>query len=582
MPADGSLGPSLFSGSKPKIAVLFAGGGGTCQAFKRVTGYSPTIAINHDPDAIAVHAANHKDTFHYEESVWVVPPRRATWGEELDALWASPDCKDFSRAKGGKPVDRKIRSLAWVVLRWAAQCRPRVIFLENVPEFETWGPLTRSGRRIKARAGETFRTFVANLRALGYLVDWRPMAACDYGAPTTRERLFLVARRDGVAPQWPEPTHGPGRAHPHRTAAECIDLTRPIASIFLTPEEAKAWAKEHNADGVPQRPLSPKTLARIAEGIRRYVLTAARPFVVCLTHGTRLECVDQPLRTITTANGGERAVCVPFLTPVKSWGGGGNDPRSIELPMRTTTTSKGGEHAVAVPVLIQMGYGERDGQAPRALDIDAPLGTIVAGGNHHAVACAYIDKLHGSARAGVPIDQPLPTVSAGGGRGGGHAAPIVAFIAKHNLGVVGHDLNRPLGTVTGIDHHSLVTATLGPAHAAGCRRVAAFLLEYYSSGGQWSALDEPMHTIVTKARMGLVTVEINGEEWAIYDICMRMLEPRELANAQGFDADYQLTGRSKSSKSKAAQIARIGNSVSPPPAEALIRANMPTSMRRAA
>lgn len=563
---------------------LFAGGGGASLAIKQATGAEPLIAVNHDAHAIRMHAANHPGSIHLQQDVWLVDPYAVLRAQPVvDILWASPDCTHHSRAKGGKPRSRKLRHLADVVPDWAWAIRPRMILLENVPEFEQWGPLYPDdhpdpklrSRPIKARAGEDFRAFVERLEVMGYVVEWRVLNAADFGAPTSRRRLFLVARADGVAPAWPAPTHGPGRARPWRSAAECIDWSIPCPSIFER-----------------RRPLAEATQRRIAEGVRRYVLGSARPFLVNLSHGGRLAALESPLATLTADPvGGDRLLVAPMLSPVKSWGGGGNEARPVDQPMRTTTTSKRGEHAVVscmlqlqqgsvgrpaeaqlgtatavnhhallAASLVQLGYGERDGQAPHVLDLERPLGTVVSGGGKagliaaflarnngttvgkenpgrdlerpagtitetdtHGLAAVFLDKLHGSARAGVPVDEPCPTVAAGGGRGGGHAA-----------------------------------------------LVAAFLIKYYGTGGQWAKLadSEPMHTIVAKARMGLVTVEIDGEEWAIVDIGMRMLTPRELARAQGFPEDYVLTG------TKSQQIARIGNSVSPPPARALIEAQL--------
>jgi DNA (cytosine-5)-methyltransferase 1 len=481
------------------IAVdLFAGGGGASEGIRRALGVAPIVAVNHDPDAIAMHAANHPDTIHLCESVFDVRPHEVTEGRRVDLLWASPDCTHFSRAKGGKPRAKKIRGLAWVIVQWAAAVAPRVICCENVPEFVTWGPLDDEGQPIKERAGETFREFVSKLEALGYTVEWRNLVAADYGAPTTRKRFFLVARRDGRPIRWPVPSHD---RTTWRIAAECIDWSVPVPSIFGR-----------------KRPLKPATERRIAEGIRRYVLTSARPFIVCLTHGSvanrgRVEDIDQPLNTITTAKGGERALVAPTLINTRNGERVGQRPRvhDIEQPMPTVTAigSQGG----LVAAFLAKHYGGVVGQ-----DLDRPVGTVTAI-DHHSLAAVFLDKLHGSAQAGQPVDRPMPTVTSGGGRGGGHAA-----------------------------------------------LVAAFLLKYYGSGGQWSALDEPMHTIVAKARMGLVTVPIGGDEYALVDIGMRMLTPRELARAQGFGDDYVLTG------TKANQIARIGNSVPPPVVEAVVRA----------
>ncbi len=385
------------------------------------------------------------------------------------------NCTHFSRAKGGKPREKKIRGLAWIVVRWAAAVAPRVIALENVAEFLTWGPLDDEGQPIKAQAGETFREFVGQLEGLGYRVDWRVLVAADYGAPTSRKRLFLVARRDGRAILWPKPTHGPGRRKPWRTAAECIDWSIPVPSIF---DRA--------------RPLAPATERRIAEGIRRYVLEAAKPFVMHLTHGGRVNSADEPLRTVTAAHRGEQAV--------------------------------------VAPTLVQTGYGEREGQAPRVLDLGAPLGTVVGGGQKHGL--------------------------------------VAAWLAKHYGGVVGQGLERPIGTVTGIDHHSLVTGDLEKDPTPRALQVAAFLTKYYTEGGTAQGCAVPLDTIVSKDRFGLVTVILDGEPWVLADIGLRMLQPRELATAQGFGPDYVLTG------TKAQQVARIGNSVCPPVACAVVRAQL--------
>lgn len=444
----------------------FAGGGGASTGIERAIGRPVDIAINHDPEAVAMHQANHPQTLHLCESVWDVNPCEVCAGRPVGLAWFSPDCKHFSKAKGGKPVEKKIRGLAWVAVRWAATVQPRVICLENVEEFITWGPLTQDGRPCPRNRGREFRAFVNALHRLGYAVEWRELRACDYGAPTSRKRLFLVARRDGQPIVWPEPTHGPGRK-PYRTAAECIDWSIPCPSIFER-----------------ERPLADATLRRVAAGIQRYVIDAAEPFIVRLGH---------------TGHGDAGKV------------------RSVREPLSTVTSKA--EHLLVAPTLVQTGYGERDGQAPRVPGLDKPLGTIVAGGAKHAL--------------------------------------VAAFLAKHYGGVVGQDLRRPIGTVTATDHHSLV---------------AAFLIKFYGCGGQWAACDEPMHTLPTRDRMGLVTVA--GEQYRIVDIGLRMLQPRELARAQGFGEDYLLEaphlGRPLP---KHAQVRMIGNSVCPPLAEALVRAN---------
>jgi DNA (cytosine-5)-methyltransferase 1 len=493
------------------VVDLFAGGGGASTGIEAAIGRHVDIAVNHDPEAISLHEANHPQTRHFISDVFEVDPITVTNGQPVGALWASPDCKHFSKAKGGTPVSKKIRGLAWVVVKWAKAVKPRVIFLENVEEFQTWGPLGEDDRPCPVRKGETFRQWVGELEALGYRVEWRELRACDYGAPTIRKRLFLVARRDGLPVVWPEPTHAkpdakgkaPKGLKPWRTAAECIDWSIPCPSIF----ERK-------------KPLADATCRRIAKGLVRYVIEAGKPFIVSIANWTSesVRSGGQPLSTVTA-------------------------------------NPKGGHHALVVPTLVQTGYGERPGQAPRVPGLEKPLGTVVAGQKH---------------------------------------ALVSAFLAKHYTGVVGSDLTNPIGTVTSVDHHSLVTANLvhmghgegkaggpvtEPLHTISAQglhhgEVRAFLVKYYSEGGQDQSLHDPMHTIPTKDRLGLVTVTIAGQEWVIVDIGLRMLNPKELYAAQGFPAHYRFeTGADGEPMTKTAQVRMCGNSVSPPPAEALVRAN---------
>jgi DNA (cytosine-5)-methyltransferase 1 len=448
-------------------------------------GRSPDIAVNHDPEAIAMHTANHPETKHYTESVWEVDPRKATGGRDVALAWFSPDCKHHSKAKGGKPREQKIRGLAWVAVTWAQRVRPRLIILENVEEFQDWGPLHRVGERagqpIKERKGETFRAFVGKLRKFGYAVEWKLLRACDFGAPTTRRRLFLQASLDAIA--WPEPTHGPGRAEPYRTAAECIDWSIACPSIFSR-----------------ERPLADKTLARIARGIRKYVIETARPFIV----------------------------------KAKTHGGGGNEPMSIDEPLRTITASKRGEFAVIAPYLVHRSNGERVGQEPRIYNAQEPLRTIVSQGEKFALCAAFLAKHYG---------------------------------ARNPDEVQASGLGVPIGTVTCQDHHSLV---------------ACFLARYNgTSTGQ--PVTQPLTTIDTRDRFGLVTVTIDGEEYAIVDIGMRMLTPRELFRAQGFPDTFHIdpVGPNGKPLSKTAQIRMCGNSVSPVMPLALLRASAARARRAA-
>jgi DNA (cytosine-5)-methyltransferase 1 len=615
----------------------FAGGGGTSTGLEAAFGRPVDIAINHDPEALAMHAMNHPYTKHLCESVWDVDPIKVTNNQPVGLVWLSPDCKHFSKAKGGKPVEKRIRGLAWVALRWAAKCKPRVIMLENVEEFQTWGPLLvaadGSAKPDPARRGKTFRSFVRQLEAHGYTVDYRELRACDYGTPTIRKRFFLVARRDGLAIRWPAPTHGApgsaavlaGKLQPYRTAAECIDWSLPCPSIFERSRE-----------------LAPATLRRIAKGIMRYVVDAEQPFIVPLTHqgSDRIEPIDEPFRTITSAHRGERAL--------------------------------------ASATLVQTGYGERAGQAPRALDIGAPVGTIVGSGKHALVTAFLNEHANATNQRVMAADEPLRTVCAQvkgghfslvsavltgvGGRAGqsrprradeplatitakADGAVATAFLAKHYTGVVGSELAEPIGTVTSTDHHSLVAAHLQPYYSdkrptdargqqpsepvktittenrhavvastlvklrgtsttapvdeplhtvsAGGQHhaeVRAFLLKYYGTD-QDPQLAAPLHTVTTKDRYGLVTIQ--GQDYQIVDIGLRMLAPHELYRAQGFpehyvireipdptrlfangvqvDADVLALPRVPLTKS--AQVRMCGNSVCPPLSEALIRAN---------
>lgn len=449
----------------------FAGGGGTSRGLEAAFGRPVDVAINHDPVALAMHRANHPHTQHLCESVWDVDPR--TIPGPVGLVWLSPDCKHFSRAKGGTPVEKKIRGLAWVALRWAAVKRPRVIMLENVEEFTTWGPVVRSEagghRPCPRQKGREFNAFMNALRRQGYAVDWRMLRACDYGAPTIRKRFFLIARRDGLPIVWPAPTHGnpesrdvlSGRLQPWRTAAECIDWSLPCPSIFLTQAEGRAV-------GV-RRPLAEATLRRIAKGVMRYVVDSPAPFVVKVNH-------------------------------TAEW------------------------------------YRAFRGQA---------------------------------------LDAPLQTVTAAPG-----FALVSAFLAKHYGGVVGTELHRPISTVTAVDHHSLVASQLvrlddGEPVRARSDEVMAFLVAYYGSD-QDPRLQSPMHTATTRDRFALVTV--SGEQYAIADIGMRMLAPRELFRAQGFGDDYIIDhGIAEDGRridfTKSEQMRMCGNSVCPPVSRALVTAN---------
>ena len=491
----------------------FAGGGGASTGIEAALGRPIDVAINHDAEAIAMHMANHPATRHYCQDVWEVDPLEVTRGRTVALGWFSPDCKHFSKAKGGKPREAKIRDLAWVVHRWIKALKPtdqhpRVIMLENVEEFRTWGPLLPCGTPCPARKGETFATWVQQLRDFGYEVQWRELKACDYGAPTSRKRLFLIARCDGQPIVWPEPSHGAGRAQPWRTAGDIIDWELPCPSIF----ERK-------------RPLAANTQRRIATGIMKFVVNNPKPFIVATafknTRASRVFDIADPLRTITAQP----------------------------------------EFGVVVPTLIQTGYGERAGQAPRVPGLDKPLGTIMARGGNHALVTAFLAQHNGGPRniniSGRAADQPISTItgrgtqqavvtsrlipahpevlslSKGEGQGTHHAEVRALLIKYYGNEDGGHGLAAPIGTVTTRDRFGLITCPVEAARG------------------------EP-------------------ETYAIADIGMRMLSARELFSAQSFPPGYNIAPSFNGKPlTKTSAIAKCGNSVPPVMAYALVKANLP-------
>lgn len=606
----------------------FAGGGGASTGIEMAIGRSVDIAINHDENAIAMHKTNHPDTLHYCESVFDVDPVAATGGNPVGLAWFSPDCRHFSKAKGAKPVKKEIRGLAWIVLRWALAKRPRVMMLENVEEFKTWGPLLADEMRPDpARTGETFNAFVGMLSTgisadhpalsevceflsiergseqaqqlvdgLGYDVDYRELRACDYGAPTIRKRFFMVMRCDGKPIVWPEPTHGDpkspavqaGRLAPWRTAAECIDWSIPAPSIFGR-----------------KKPLAENTLKRIARGIQRFVIDSASPFIVKCNHTTtkgkydcfRGQALSEPLQTITKTHG--YALAVPHLTkfrtgatglpvtePVptvtagtsKRPGGNGHALGIVEAaiapfvgrqfgasvghradePSATITAGGGGKSQLVTPTLIQMGYGERPGQEPRVLRLDNPLGTVTAGGNKFATVSAFLAKHYGGnyTGPGVSMDEPAHSVTTVD-----HHAVVASHLVKlRGTCRDGQPTSDPMPTVTaGGLHVGEVKTTLAVDEYDEYRaqQTLAFLREYCGEDCD-----------------GLVTVD--GITYRIVDIGMRMLQPHELYRAQGFPEWYIIDQDYRGKKyAKDKQVARCGNAVPPPFAEALVRANLP-------
>lgn len=535
------------------VVDLFAGGGGASTGIEQAIGRAPDIAVNHDPEAISLHEANHPQTRHFCSDVFEVDPLTVTDGQPVGLLWASPDCKHFSKAKGGKPVSKKIRSLAWVVVKWAKAVRPRVICLENVEEFQTWGPLGDDNRPDPQRKGQTFALWKKQLQNLGYTVEHRELRACDYGAPTIRKRLFLVARCDGKPIVWPETTHAkpdakgnvPKGLKPWRTAAECIDWSIPAPSIF---ERSK--------------PLADATCRRIAKGIMRYVVDAAEPFIVQYHSAKRAgddrtAPLAQPLPTQTTEN--RFALAVPTLAPVMTEIANASSPRCMpaDEPLRTVTAeTKGGHHALVTAFLAKHYTGVVGS------DLAEPMGTVTSVDHHSLVASNLVHLGHGEGKDGKArfshgvrdVAEPLNTITAQGATAG----IVTSHMVKLRGDNVGSAATEPLHTVSAQGlHHG---------------EVRAFLVKYYSEGGQDQSCADPMHTIPTKDRLGLVMV--HGEPYAIVDIGLRMLTPRELYRAQGFPEDYRIErGAAGAPISKTAQVRMCGNSVCPPLARAVVAAN---------
>lgn len=612
----------------------FAGGGGASTGIELATGYSVDIAINHDPEAIKMHKANHPNTKHYCENVWAVDPVKACNGHPVGLAWFSPDCKHFSKAKGGKPKDKNIRGLAWVALRWAGLVRPRVIMLENVEEFKTWGPLNRRHHPIKSKQGKTFEKFVQQLTDLGYKVEFRELIAADYGAPTMRKRFFMIARCDGKTIVWPEPTHAPadseevkkGLLKPYVGAYTQLDFSLPCPSIFDTSEEIK---EKYGIRAV--RPLAQKTMDRIARGLKKFVLDNPEPFIIQCNHGgeRRPNDIREPMPTITGKHG--YGVVEPYLVQCKY----NNEAQDVRKPIGTLTTV--GSHLLVEPYMAQIGHtGNGEGFPidrmrypaycnPEELDklpfadpeteweiqrqlqtpymgtnttnhsggnCKNPIHTITTGNQQCLISPTLIQYHSETSKDGVrgqTIEDPIMTVDSSNRYG-----LVTSFLHKYYDGGykgAGETVENPLPTVTAWDHNSVVTANLIqmnnhcdgkdirqplPTITAGdghFGEVRAFLIKYYGDAtGQ--DIEKPLDTVTTKDRFGLVTIE--GVDYQIVDIGLRMLEPRELYGCQGFPDDY-IIDRDYTGKTypRSEQVRRCGNAVCPPIPAALVRANLP-------
>lgn len=533
----------------------FAGGGGASTGIELATGYSVDIAINHDPEAIKMHKANHPNTMHYCENVWAVDPVKACKGHPVGLAWFSPDCKHFSKAKGGKPKDKNIRGLAWVACRWAGLVRPRVIMLENVEEFKTWGPLNRGHHPIKSKQGKTFEKFVQQLNDLGYEVQFKELIAADYGAPTMRKRFFMIARCDGKPIVWPEPTHAPadseevkaGLLKPYVGAYTQIDFSRPCPSIFDTSEKIK---EKYGIRAV--RPLAPKTMERIARGLKKFVLDNPEPFIIQCNHGgeRRPNDIREPMPTITGKHG--YGIVEPTLAPYMGTNTTNHPGGNCKDPIHTITT--GNQQCLISPTLIQYHSETVKGEV-RGQTIEEPIMTV-DGSNRYGLVTSFLHKYYdgGYKGAGENIENPLPTVTAWD-----HNSVVTANLIQMNNHCDGRDMRDPIPTITAGDGHF--------------GEVRAFLIKYYGQGtGQ--DINEPLDTVTSRDRFGLVTID--GTDYQIVDIGLRMLEPRELYGCQGFPADYIIdhdyTGKTYP---RSEQVRRCGNAVCPPIPAALVRANLP-------
>ena len=607
----------------------FAGGGGASTGIELALGRPVTVAINHDPAAILMHKTNHPYTQHLQDNVWNIDPVKICAGRPVGLAWFSPDCKHFSKAKGAALVNKNIRGLAWIVLKWAGTVRPRVIMLENVEEFKTWGPI-RKGKPIKSKQGQTFDKWFSQLKDLGYEIEYRELVAADYGAPTTRKRFVLIARCDGQPIVWPKRTHAPidsdevksGKCKPWVSAAEIIDWSLPCTSIFETSQQIK------DKYGVKAlRPLKPNTLRRISRGIDKFVIKSQKPFIIPVGYGEnkgqkpRVNDIAEPLGTVVSTI--KHNVVDPVLTPYTLNHKFNNNPENISKPMSTITAVNG--HEVVEPVL-----------SPFTL-------------HNHTNA------------AGTHIGDPVNTITSVGAQ-----MLITPHLSKYFGGVVGEDINNPLPTVTAIDHNALVSSTLIQYHTEqsdkenraynfdgplktidGSSRygLAAAHLTQYFKGDHYHGPTEPLHTVTTEIREGvtlahitefkgtdigqsvnnpmrtvmtkdvlgavytrlekvnenfdlkywpqiremlnvycdywiaddeILILTINGVDYFISDIGLRMLTPKELYAAQGFPSDYIIEKDYKGNPyPKTHQVARCGNAVCPPMATALVKSNLP-------
>lgn len=608
----------------------FAGGGGASTGIEIATGRLVALAVNHDPAAILMHKTNHPYTEHFQASVWDIDPVAVCRGRPVGLAWFSPDCKHFSKAKGAALVDRKIRGLAWITLRWAAEVRPRVIILENVEEFQTWGPV-RKGKPVKKLAGTTFRKFIRQLEELGYTVEYRELIAADYGAPTSRKRFYMIARCDGKPIVWPKPTHsktGADGLPRWRSAAEIIDWSLPCPSVFATKAEIM---DRYGLKAV--RPLAKNTMRRIIRGVDKFTIRSGKPFIVPTGYGERkgqaprVHDMDAPFPTVVGT--GKENLCKPLLAPVTVTNTSNSVGGTVGEPVHTVTTAgnqmlvtpflaecnhSGGGHVAPVtdahktitakhtggivaPALIQ--YHTEQTEHVRASGLGTPINTVDAS-NRYGLTCANLVEYYTGGRP-LDVQDPMHTVTSHD-----REAVVAAHIAKYYGGVVGEKVGEPLPTVTAIDHNAvcaahvvkfkgdnvgtppsepLQTVTAGAGKERVCSggtfAVCRAHLAKIRSGddlGHWPEIRALLNEFCgyTLAEDEVLLLEISGALYYIADIGLRMLSPRELYNAMGFPQDYIIDRDYLGNEyKKSAQVARCGNAVCPPVASALVRANLP-------
>lgn len=573
----------------------FAGGGGASTGIEMATGHPVDVAINHNEAAIMMHRRNHPFTEHYIEDIWQVDPVAAVRGRHVRLAWFSPDCKHFSRAKGAALIDKKIRGLAWVVLRWAAKVRPDVIMLENVPEFTTWGPV-RKGKAVKKKAGQTYHKWIRQLHELGYVIETRRICAADLGAPTIRTRFHLIARCDGKPIVWPARTHAPrdsvevksGKLKPWRAASEVIDFSLPCPSIFATKKEIK---ERYGVNAM--RPLKENTLRRIARGLDKFVIKSGEPFIVPVGYGEnkgqkpRVHDMKEPLSTVVSST--KQYVCDPLMTPYAICNNAGNAPHGMDEPVPTVTT--GGRNILAAPTLIQY-HTEQSAKEVRGQALDEPIQTVDAA-NRYGLSSVFLSEWYGNAREGIDLLEPVQTIT-----GKDREALTSAFLSKYFTGVDGADINDPAPTVTAVDHNSMVLSHLAhfkgkdkgqsvhdPLMTVTARdgqfadvRTTVVKWDGQTDLGYWSEVRKMLNQYCgyNLADDEILLLNIRGIWYFISDIGLRMLTPRELYDAMGFPHDYIIDRDVNGDPiTRADQVARCGNAVCPAVAEALVRANLP-------